>query len=286
MTLRKRLLQYAYLSRLHKPVGIMLLLWPTLWALWLAGLGKPNFFILFIFIAGVILMRSAGCVVNDIADHEFDKHVERTKERPLAAGKLSVKEAYLFAATLAFIAFSLVLFCNWFTISLAIVGAALAVIYPLLKRYTHLPQLGLGLAFSWGVPMAFAAQTNSLSLKVWFLFVTAALWPVIYDTMYAMVDRNDDIKIGIKSTAILFNTMDRLIIGLLQILFVIMLIIVGLMFNLKLPYYLSLIIVTLLFVYQQWLIRKRQRENCFYAFTNNNLVGFAIFMGILSSYIR
>lgn len=231
-------------------------------------------------------MRSAGCVLNDIADRNFDGQVERTRHRPLASGKVTVMEALGLALILCFLAFLLVLYCNWLTIQLAFVGALLPIVYPLMKRFTHLPQLGLGVAFSWGVPMAFAATTSSLTTHTWFLFVTAVVWPVIYDTLYAMVDREDDVKIGIKSTAVLFNTMDRLVIGLLQVLFVVMLVIVGLMFNLNTIYYASLIVVSLLFVYQQRLIKTRDPKKCFYAFLNNNLVGLVIFLGILLSYVQ
>lgn len=284
MLIRERLPQYAYLMRWDKPIGILLLLWPTLWALWLASNGRPDSALLFVFVAGVILMRSAGCVLNDIADRKFDGHVARTRERPLASGKVTVLEALVLAGILCAIAFLLVLYCNVLTIQLAFVGALLPIAYPLMKRFTHLPQLGLGVAFSWGVPMAFAATTASLSTPAWFLFLTSVVWPVIYDTMYAMVDREDDVKIGIKSTAVLLNTMDRLVIGLLQVLFVVMLIIVGLMFNLRFIYYACLIAVSGFFVYQQWLIKARHPKKCFYAFLNNNLVGFFIFLGILLSY--
>lgn len=286
MLIRERLPQYARLMRLNRPIGVFLLLWPTLWALWLASDGRPNYTILFVFVLGVFLMRSAGCVVNDVADRNFDGRVKRTRERPLASGKVTTLEALILAALLSLMAFSLVLLCNPLTIGLSFIGAALTAIYPLMKRYTSLPQFGLGLAFTWGIPMAFAAQTGVLDLAAWFLFLTGIIWPVIYDTMYAMVDKNDDLKIGVKSTAILFDAMDKLIIGLLQILFIAMLIIVGLMFNLKSYYYLCLIAVACLFLYQQWLIKDRDPQKCFHAFLNNNWVGFAIFMGILSSYLQ
>jgi len=283
MLIRERLSQYAYLMRLEKPIGILLLLWPTLWALWLASDGNPNPKILTIFITGVILMRSAGCVVNDFADRHFDKYVERTRLRPLAAGKVSILEAFLLILLLALCALYLVLQCNQLTIRLAFIGAGLTVIYPFLKRITHLPQIGLGLAFTWGVPMAFAAENGVVSTSGWFLFFTGMLWPVIYDTMYAMVDKEDDVKIGVKSTAILFDAMDRMIICLLQSLFVILLIIVGLMFELNVIYYLCLIVVGILFVYQQYLIKDHNSKKCFNAFLNNNWVGLAIFAGIFLS---
>lgn len=285
MLIRVRLPHYIALMRLDKPIGILLLLWPTLWALWLASAGKPNPKIVFIFVGGVLLMRSAGCVINDFADRHVDGYVERTKGRPLATGQVTPIEALGLTALLCTFAFILVLFCNDKTISLAFIGLGLAVIYPFLKRITHLPQFGLGAAFTWGVPMAFAALTGEVGVKAWFLFFTGMIWPVIYDTMYAMVDRVDDVKIGVKSTAVLFNDMDRMIIGLLQILFVAMLIIVGLMFRLKHIYYFSLFIVSILCMYQQWLIRKRQPKECFKAFLNNNWIGLSIFAGILLSYL-
>lgn len=284
MRIIERVIQYAYLIRLNKPIGILLLLWPTLWALWLSTNGSPHKKILVIFVLGVFLMRSAGCVINDFADRKVDGHVERTKLRPIASGKVSVFEALTLAALLALCAFLLVLLCNKLTIMLAFVGAALAFIYPFLKRFTHLPQFGLGIAFSWGVPMAFAAQTGEVETSGWFLFLTCIVWPVIYDTMYAMVDKEDDVAIGVKSTAILFNDMDKLIVGLLQGLFIVMLIMVGLMFELEPIYYFSIAVVTLLFIYQQWLIKDRDSRRCFRAFLNNNWVGLVIFAGIVLSY--
>lgn len=271
--------------RLDKPIGIFLLLWPTLWALWLASNGRPDFNIVCIFIVGVVLMRSAGCVLNDIADRNFDGFVERTRMRPLAAGDVSLFSACVLAGCLLLLAFLLVLLCNRYTTGLALVGAGLAAIYPLLKRVTHFPQLGLGLAFSWGIPMAFAAQNNEIGLPGWFLFITGLIWPVIYDTMYGMVDRDDDLKIGVKSTAILFSSMDKMVIGLLQVLFVAMLIIVGLMFKLHIIYYLSLLVVAGLFSFQQWLIHSTDKMNFHRAFLNNNLVGLVIFLGIFMSYL-
>lgn len=275
--------QFIYLMRLDKPIGILLLLWPTLWALWLASAGHPSQLNLFIFITGVIVMRSAGCVINDIADRHVDCHVERTSRRPLASGKMSVLSAILWFSGLMLLAFLLVLLCNTQTITLAFIGAALAMFYPLMKRFTHLPQLGLGVAFSWCVPMAFTAETNTVSSAGWFLFAACVLWPVIYDTMYAMVDRDDDKKIGVKSTAILFGLQDKKIIAALQGFFIVMLICIGILFNLKQIYYYSLIVVAMLFVYQQWLIKDRERQPCFRAFLNNNWVGLVIFLGILLS---
>jgi 4-hydroxybenzoate polyprenyltransferase len=272
--------------RLDKPIGILLLLWPTLWALWLASNGEPDTKILFIFVTGVILMRSAGCVLNDFADRNIDGMVARTRNRPFPSGKVKAKEALFLAALLLACAFLLVLQTNLLTIKLAFVGAGLTVVYPLMKRYTDLPQGGLAMAFSWGVPMAFAAVTGKTTTAAWVLFSTGMLWPLIYDTMYAMVDRSDDINIGVKSSAILFDTMDKLVIALLQVLFVVMLIIIGLMFALHKIYYLSLIVVSVLFVYQQWLIKDRDPKRCFKAFLNNNWVGLLIFIGIGLSYVR
>jgi 4-hydroxybenzoate polyprenyltransferase len=272
--------------RLDKPIGILLLLWPTLWALWLAGKGQPDPVVLAIFVTGVVLMRSAGCVLNDFADRHFDPHVKRTRKRPLASGRVSVNEALMLAALLCLCAFLLVLFCNWLTIFLSFIGAGLAVAYPFMKRITHFPQLGLGVAFTWGVPMAFAAETGSIDTAAWFLFLTGIIWPIVYDTMYAMIDRDDDVKIGVKSTAVLFDAMDKLIIGLLQILFMVMLVIVGLMFHLRSVFYISIAVVGLLFAYQQWLIRNRDAQSCFRAFLNNNWVGLVIFAGIVLSYTR
>lgn len=286
MLIRKRLIHYAYLMRLEKPIGILLLLWPTLWAIWLASAGHANRQICMIFVAGVILMRSAGCVLNDLADRNFDNQVKRTCARPLAKKELLLLEAWILAGLLSLMAFLLVLLCNLLTISLAMMGAGLVLIYPFLKRVTYLPQVGLGVAFSWGIPMAFAAETGGLENKAWLVFFTAVLWPVIYDTMYAMVDKEDDVKIGVKSTAILFNGSERWFIGLLQILFLMMLTMVGWVFVLKPIYYLAILSVGILFIYQQWLIKDRDPTKCFHAFLNNNWVGLIIFVGIVFSYFK
>jgi 4-hydroxybenzoate polyprenyltransferase len=286
ISVKGRLTHYAYMMRLDKPIGILLLLWPTLWALWLASGGIPEEKILWIFITGVVLMRSAGCVFNDIADRKVDGKVKRTRERPLATGKVSVKEALVIGLLLCSIAFLLVLQCNTYTILLSFIGAALAMTYPLLKRITHLPQVGLGIAFTWSVPMAFAAVRNDIPTSAIALFLTGLLWPVIYDTLYAMVDRDDDRRIGVKSTAILFAQMDTVIIALLQTVFILMMIAVGIMFRLHRVYYASLIIAACLFVYQQWMIRHREPSRCFAAFLNNNWVGCAIFLGIALSYAQ
>src|SRR3990167_1381720 len=265
--------QYAYLMRLHQPIGILLLLWPTLWALWLAASGMPTLDILLIFILGVFIMRSAGCVMNDIFDRRIDGRVKRTSERPLATGSVSVKQALLLVVVLGATAFLIVLFCNLLTIKLARAGALFAVIYPLLKRVAPLPQFGLGIAFSWGVPMSFAAVTGQVPAAAWLVFVTAALWPVIYDTMYAMVDKEDDIKINVKSTAIFFGSRDILFIGTLMMVFLALLAMIGSIFNLHAIYYVALIVVAMLFAWQLWIIRTRDPKRCFQAFLQNNWVG-------------
>lgn len=276
--------QSLYLMRLDKPIGILLLLWPTLWALWLAGRGSPDMKIVSIFVWGVVIMRSAGCVINDFADRALDGLVARTRSRPLATGQLRPSTALILFFILLMAAFLLVLLLNSLTIKLAFVGVALAIGYPFLKRITHLPQLGLGLAFSWGVPMAFAALNNTVSLKAWALFFVAALWPVIYDTMYAMTDRADDLKIGVKSTAILFGRFDIIIIACLQCLFVMLLAVLGWLFQLTYVYYLSIGCVAGLFIYQQILIKDRIPERCFQAFLHNHWVGMSLFIGILLNY--
>lgn len=283
MQLRKRLPYYARLMRWDKPIGAFLLLWPTWWALWLASSGWPQTIFLLVFTAGVFFMRSAGCVLNDFADRHIDGHVERTRERPLASGKVSEREALLLAAFMGGCAFLLVLLCNRYTIYLAFIGAGLTIIYPLMKRVTSLPQVGLGFAFSWGIPMAFAAVTGSVSKAAWFLFATGVVWSVIYDTLYAMTDREDDKKIGVKSTAILFGAKDKIIVGLLQLLFVLLLIIVGQLFQLRTIYYCCLLVVSALFIYQQYLIKHDDPIRCFQAFLNNNWVGLAIFAGVCLS---
>jgi len=273
---------FIYLTRLHKPIGILLLLWPTLWALWLAKNGQPDWSIVGVFVSGVILMRSAGCVVNDIADRHVDKHVERTRDRPLTSGKISLRAAWLLFFILLTTSFLLVLCLNRFTIELSFIGALLAVIYPFMKRFTHLPQIGLGLAFAWGVPMAFAAETNTIPPPAWEIFFAAALWAIIYDTMYAMVDRNDDVKVGIKSTAIFFGRYDRFVIGVMQVIFLLLLVDVGMRFHLTKYYFGALFFAGLLFIYQQILLKSRDRKAYFKAFLNNHWVGMVIFLGILT----
>ena len=279
---------YAYLRlmRFDRPIGILLLLWPTLWALLLAGNGRPSIRNLAIFLTGVVLMRAAGCVINDFADREYDPHVERTRTRPIAAGEVSPRQALVLFLLLLTAAFGLVLLTNKLTVMLSFGGAALAASYPFFKRYTHLPQVVLGLAFGWAVPMAFAAETGTVPALAWWLLVANVLWSVIYDTEYAMVDRDDDLKVGVKSTAILFGRFDRLIIGILQLLMLILMLWLGRQFHLSTAYFIALGITAGLFAYQQILIRKRDRQPCFRAFLNNNWVGAALFSGLLVHYLQ
>ncbi len=275
---------YVRLMRLDKPIGILLLLWPTLWALWIAADGHPSPWLVAVFIAGVVLMRSAGCVINDFADRKIDVHVKRTAKRPLTAGLVSKKEALLLFAVLVCMAFLLVLTLNPLTIGLSLVGAFLAISYPFTKRFTHLPQAYLGAAFGWAVPMAFAAQTGDIDNRSWWLFLAVLIWALIYDTMYAMVDRDDDLKIGVKSTAILFGRYDLLVIGLLQLSFLGILTYTGVIFGMGIYYYAGLIIAALLMIYHQSLIHRRERELCFKAFLHNHWIGAVIFLGIVANY--
>ena len=279
-----RLRDYARLMRLDRPIGILLLLWPVLWALWIAAAGKPALPVFVVFVAGVVLMRSAGCVINDYADRGFDPQVERTRNRPLAAGRVSPREALVLFVVLALGAFMLVLFMNRLTILLSFVGAALAASYPFMKRWTHLPQFYLGAAFGWGVPMAFAAQTGSVPADAWILFGATLCWAVAYDTAYAMVDRDDDIRIGVKSTAILFGRADRLMVGLFHALTLTLLVWAGARAGLDLTYYIGLLLAAGLAGWQQWLMRTRSRDGCFRAFLNNNRFGAVIFAGLALDY--
>jgi len=285
LSLNQKLPYFIQLTRLDKPIGILLLLWPTLWALWVAAEGFPQWHILFIFVVGAVLMRSAGCIINDYADRNLDGQVDRTKNRPLATGIVAPKDALLLAGVIALVAFILVLFTNLFTILLSFGALALAATYPFMKRYTYLPQVVLGAAFAWSIPMAFAAETNSLSKEVWLLYASTVLWTVAYDTMYAMVDRDDDVKAGIKSTAILFGEADKVIIALLQISALGPLILLGLQLHYSFWFYLGLLAAAGLFVYQQLLIRDREKDLCFKAFLNNSWVGLVIFAGIVLHYL-
>jgi 4-hydroxybenzoate polyprenyltransferase len=276
--------QYFLLMRLHRPIGIYLLLHPTLWALWLASNGNPSWELVFIFVLGVILMRSAGCVINDFADRRVDPHVRRTKDRPIANGNVSPQEASYLFIFLILLAFLLVLQLNLFTILLSIPAVCLAAIYPFMKRYTHFPQIILGAAFSWGIPMVFSAQLNQVPLLAWWLFLTALLWTVAYDTQYAMTDREDDLKIGVKSTAIFFGQFDKLIIGILQILVLISLSMIGFYQQLSFLYQISVLIMAGFFIYQQYLIKDRDPARCFQAFLNNHWAGLVVFLGLFLNY--
>ncbi|MCE0493526.1 4-hydroxybenzoate octaprenyltransferase [Vibrio salinus] len=276
---------YWQLMRMDRPIGSLLLLWPTLWALIISAQGTPDIDVLIVFISGVFLMRSAGCVINDYADRKVDGFVKRTQNRPLPSGMVTSGEAVTLFLVLSVISFFLVLTMNSLTVKLSFVGIVLAFIYPFMKRFTHLPQLFLALAFSWSIPMAWAAQSNHLPVGVWVIFSINAIWTIVYDTQYAMVDRDDDLTIGIKSTAILFGRFDKLIIGFLQLVTLGLLIGLGSIYHQGALYYWSVLVVCGLFVYQQHLIRDRKRELCFQAFLNNNYVGMIITVGLFSTYL-
>ncbi|MDV7024568.1 4-hydroxybenzoate octaprenyltransferase [Atlantibacter subterranea] len=281
---QNKLLAYHRLMRTDKPIGALLLLWPTLWALWVATPGLPPLWILAVFVAGVWLMRAAGCVVNDYADRKFDGHVKRTANRPLPSGAVTEKEARNLFVGLVLLSFLLVLTLNTMTILLSVAALALAWVYPFMKRYTHLPQVVLGAAFGWSIPMAFAAVSESVPLSCWLLFIANICWAVAYDTQYAMVDRDDDVKIGIKSTAILFGRYDKLIIGILQVVVMGLMALVGWLNGLGAVFYAAILIAGGLFAYQQKLIAHRERAACFQAFMNNNYVGLVLFIGLVVSY--
>lgn len=282
--IQHKLVIYSQLMRLDRPIGILLLLWPTLWSLWLAAKGMPSLKNLLIFSLGVVIMRSAGCVINDFADRKIDSKVKRTQDRPLATGAVTNREAIMLFVVLCVLALGLVLLTNPLTIKLSVGGLLLAFCYPFMKRHTHLPQIVLGAAFAWSIPMAFAAEAGELPQNLWLIYLAVVLWTVVYDTFYAMVDRDDDIKIGVKSTAILFGEQDRFITGVLQVMTLYTLFIVGNRFELGGFYYTSVVIAAGFFVYQQWLIRFRARAACFSAFLNNNWVGLAIFVGIAADF--
>ena len=276
---------YIQLMRLDRPIGILLLLWPTLSALWIAAEGWPDPLVLVIFILGVVVMRSAGCVINDYADRHIDGKVVRTMNRPLATGALSENDALKLFAGLGVLAFVLVIFLNDLTILMSIVGLFLAATYPFMKRYTHLPQIYLGAAFGWAIPMAFAAQTGTVPMIAWLLFVANVIWSTIYDTFYAMADREDDVLAGVKSTAILFGDDDKAIIAILQVTFLIAMLMVGSQLELSFIYYIGVLVTLGLFLYQQHLVRDRQAAACLQAFLNNNWVGAALFAGIVMHYV-
>lgn len=281
---RERLVLYVRLVRLNRPIGIFLLLWPALWALWIAGAGNPPWGVVLVFVGGVVLMRSAGCAINDFADRNLDGQVARTRARPLAAGLVSPKEAVAVFLVLSLAAFGLVLLLNWQTVALSVVALALAVVYPFMKRYTHLPQLFLGAAFGWAVPMAFTAITGSVPAFAWLLFAAAVLWALIYDTQYAMVDREDDRKAGIKSTAILFGRHDLLILAMLQLALLGLLAYIGLVTGRGPWYFAGLAAAAAIAAFHQYRIRTRDREACFEAFLNNNYYGMAVFVGLVLDY--
>jgi len=280
-----RLQQYWLLARFDKPIGILILLWPALWALWVASDGKPDGLVLTVICSGVILMRAAGCVINDYADRDFDPHVERTKLRPIASGKVKPKEALILFSILCLSAFALVLLLNTYTILLSFGGAFLAASYPFMKRYTQLPQAYLGIAFGWAVPMSFAAQSNEIPLVAWLMYLATALWALVYDTMYAMVDKEDDLKIGIKSTAILFGNKDREIMAALQGVIILLMIQIGRLQELSWIYYVALACASIFFVYQQKLIFYRNKVDCFKAFLNSNWFGLTVYIGLVLEYL-
>lgn len=272
---------YIAIARLDRPIGIYLLLWPTLTGLWFAASGWPGWHLLLVFLLGVLLTRSAGCVINDIADRNFDGKVKRTLNRPLPSGDLSIEAAVIFAAVLAFVALIVVLTTNWLTVGLAFLAALVAAIYPFMKRYTYLPQVVLGVAFSFGIPMAYAAYTGTVPAIAWLLATANVVWTVAYDTEYAMVDRDDDLRLGLRSSAILFGEMDKLIIGILQVLFVAILLLVGRQAEVGSFFYLGVALASGLLIYQQYLLKDRAREDCFAAFLNNHWVGLAIYGGVV-----
>jgi len=282
--LRSRLLLYAQLIRFEKPIGFYLLLWPTLWALAIAAQGSPDGWVLFVFVCGAFLMRSAGCAINDYADRDLDAHVARTRDRPLTSGKIAPREALAVFTVLGLLAFMLVLSLNLFTILLSFGGILIAASYPFMKRFHYLPQVHLGAAFGWGIPMAFAEITGSVPKQAWLLYVATLIWTVAYDTMYSMVDREDDLKVGVKSTAILFGEYDRFMIALFQLLFLLALILVGLDLGFSTVYYAGLVLAALILVFEQFLIADRVPAHCFMAFLNNHWVGAVVFAGIMGHY--
>jgi len=282
--LRTKLDLYERLMRLDKPIGTLLLLWPTLWAVWIAGFGRPHWVTVWIFALGTLLMRSAGCVVNDVWDAGFDAQVKRTRDRPVATGEVTRREALVVAAVLALAAFGLVLVFNVLTVALSVVALLLAVTYPLTKRFFVLPQAYLGIAFGFGIPMAFAAQTDELPATAWALLAANVFWAIAYDTEYAMVDRDDDVKLGIRTSAILFGRHDVVAVMICYAATLAILAWVGMYEKLRWPYYAGLAVAAALMGYHYTLIRDRTREGCFKAFLHNNWVGAAIFAGIVAAY--
>ena len=282
--IRKKIDIYIRLTRLDKPIGILLLLWPTLWALLIAGDGRPDWFVVLIFIAGTVLMRSAGCVMNDIADHQFDGHVERTQFRPLPNNEASKKEAYLLAGVLSLLAFGLVNLLNPLTVQLSVLALFLAMTYPLTKRFFAMPQAYLGIAFGFGIPMAFAALNNHVPPVAWLLLLANVFWAVAYDTEYAMVDREDDLKIGIRSSAITFGRYDVAAIMACYAVTLLLLALVGFMMQMRVYYYVGILLAAAIAIYHYALIRHRSRESCFKAFLGNTWLGFIVFAGLVLHY--
>lgn len=282
--LHPRIWDFIQLTRVDKPIGIYLLLWPTLWALWIAGKGSPSLGNVLIFVIGVFLMRAAGCVINDFADRKVDGHVKRTEQRPLVSGKVTSKEALMLFAVLVALSFALVLMTNATTVWLSFGGLALAATYPFMKRYTYYPQVVLGAAFSWGMPMAFTAETGSLPAAAWLLYIANLFWTVGYDTYYAMTDREDDLKIGVKSTAVLFGDADRVIILTLQGLALFCLGLAGARFELGLYFFLGLAVAAGCYAWEFWSTRNKDPQACFKAFLHNHWAGLAIFVGIVVDY--
>lgn len=282
--IRKKIDIYIRLTRLDKPIGILLLLWPTLWALLIAGDGRPDWFVVSIFIAGTVLMRSAGCVMNDIADHQYDGHVERTQFRPLPNNEASKKEAHLLAGILSLVAFGLVNLLNPLTVQLSVLALFLAITYPLTKRFFAMPQAYLGIAFGFGIPMAFAALNNHVPSVAWLLLLANVFWAIAYDTEYAMVDREDDLKIGIRSSAITFGRYDVAAVMTCYAVTLLLLAIVGIIMEMRIYYYAGLFLAAGIASYHYVLIRHRSRENCFKAFLDNNWLGFSVFAGLALHY--
>ena len=281
---KERIRQYALLARVHQPIGTLLLLWPTLWALWIAGEGRPDTAVVLVFVAGVFVMRSAGCVINDFADRKIDPHVRRTMHRPIASGKVTPAEALGLFVVLCLLGFGLVLTLNRLAVLYSFAGAALAAGYPFMKRWTYLPQVHLGVAFGWGIPMAFAALTDETPPLAWLMLTGIVAWAVAYDTMYAMVDREDDVRVGVKSSAILFGDADRGFVGASQLAVLAVLVLAGRQAGLGAIYNGAVALSALLFLYQQHLIRHREPAACFKAFLNNNWVGVLVFGGIVADY--
>jgi 4-hydroxybenzoate polyprenyltransferase len=275
---------YVRLMRIDRPIGTFLLLWPTLWALWMSSGGRPDPMVFTVFVTGVFVMRAAGCVINDFADRKIDGHVKRTKDRPLATGAIRPWEAIVLFLILVSTAFGLVLTMNELTIKLAFVGVFLAASYPFMKRYTYLPHAYLGVAFGWAAPMVWAAQTGSVPELAWLVFIAVILWALAYDTIYGMVDRDDDLKIGVKSAAILFGELDRVIIGLVQLALLLTLYLIGQQADLGFTYLVGLTFAAANILWQQILIFRRRRDDCFRAFLSNNWLGFFVFAGILLDY--